>query len=83
MAWYKNADFLKKSTGDAYDLEYHPGAEAPHAEIYRCKGCGREIGIASGHTLPPQTHHQHSVGEGAIRWALIVYADHRHGKQHQ
>jgi hypothetical protein len=39
-------------------------------------GCGREIGIAQGHTLPPQNQHEHTPAQGAIRWRLIVYADH-------
>jgi len=83
MAWYKYGEFLKQSTGDAYDSEYHPGVAAPHAGVYRCAGCGREIGIAQGHTLPPQSHHQHTLAEGAIRWKLLVYADHRHGSEHK
>ena len=83
MAWYKYADYLKKSTGDAYDQELNPGVEAPHAGVYRCWGCGREIAIAQGHRLPPQNHHQHTTGEGHIRWRLLVYADHRHGSEHK
>ena len=77
MAWYKDERYLKKSPGDAYDHDYQPGVAAPNAGIYRCMGCGREIAIASGHILPPQNHHTHSPQQGAIRWRLIVYADHR------
>ncbi|EQD58023.1 hypothetical protein B1A_10996, partial [mine drainage metagenome] len=40
----------------------------------RCVACGDEIGIAKGHTLPPQNHHQHAAGVGRIRWQLVVYA---------
>jgi hypothetical protein len=76
MAWYKNEHYLQKSNGDAYDYEYEPGVAAPHAGIYRCMGCHREVGIAQGHILPPQSHHQHSPSQGKIRWRLIVYADH-------
>lgn len=83
MAWFKYDQFLKKSTGDAYDKVLSPGVAAPHAGIYRCDGCGREIGIADGHILPPQTYHQHTAAEGTIRWRLIVYADHRHGAEQQ
>ena len=82
MAWYKDGTFLKKSNGNAYDIDYLPGTVSPHAGIYRCVGCGRELGIAYNHTLPPQNHHQHTGSEGAIRWRLIVYADHRHGSEH-
>jgi hypothetical protein len=81
MAWYKYDQYLKKSTGDAYDKDNSPGVAAPHAGIYRCMGCGRELGIAEGHTLPPQNHHQHTQGEGTIRWRLVVYADHRPGSE--
>ena len=83
MAWYKYEQYLKKSPGDAYDVVYEPGIVAPHAGIYRCMGCGRELGIAQSHKLPPQNHHQHSLGEGAIKWRLIVYADHRHSSEHK
>ena len=76
MAWYKYDQYLKRSTGDAYDLVHQPGVAAPNAGIYRCEGCGREIGIASGHTLPPQGHHTHTTQQGRIQWRLIVYADH-------
>ncbi len=76
MAWYKYEKFLSKSAGDAYDKIYEPGIAAPFAGIYRCMGCGHEIGIARGHTLPPQNHHQHTTAQGRIRWQLIVYADH-------
>jgi len=77
MAWYKYQDFVKKSNSEAYDKVHSPGVAAPFAGIYRCAGCGREIGIAYGHTLPPQNHHEHSPSQGAIRWQLLVYADHR------
>jgi len=33
-----------------------------------------EIGIAKGHTLPPQNHHQHAAGQGPIKWQLLVFA---------
>ncbi len=82
MAWYKYGNLLKESTGDAYDKVYSPGIAAPHAGIYRCAGCGREIGIASSHTLPPQNHHEHAASQGTIRWQLVCYADHRPGHEH-
>ena len=82
MAWYKYDQYLKKSVGDAYDQDLSPGIAAPHAGIYRCMGCGRELGIAQSHMLPPQNHHQHTAAEGTIRWRLIVYADHRPASQH-
>jgi hypothetical protein len=77
MAWYKYDQFLTKSVDGGYDKIYSPGTAAPHAGIYRCDGCGREIGIAETHILPPQSHHQHTTAQGDIRWRLIVYADHR------
>jgi hypothetical protein len=77
VAWYKNPAFLKQSAGTPYDVDHPPGNPAHYAGIYRCMGCGREIAIAYNHALPPQNHHQHSVAEGAIRWRLAVWADHR------
>ena len=78
MAWYKYGNYLTQYTesGNAYDIDHEPGTSAPFAGIYRCMGCHREIGIALGHTLPPQGHHQHAPAQGRIRWRLIVYADH-------
>lgn len=55
---------------------HRPGEPAPHAGVYYCLGCGREIGTAQGHPLPPQIHHAHSLVQGEIRWQLLVYADH-------
>jgi hypothetical protein len=77
MAWYKHDTYIKKSNSDEFDKDHPPGNLAPHAGVYRCMGCGREIGIADGHVLPPQNHHSHTQNQGAIRWRLIVYADHR------
>ncbi len=76
MTLYKYSNYLQQSQDAAFDTEYHPGAIAPFAGIYRCMGCHREIGIASGHILPPQNHHTHTLQQGTIRWRLIVYADH-------
>ena len=74
MALYKHGNFLQQSQHANFDLLYSPGASTPDPGIYRCNACGDEIGIAKGHTLPPQNHHQHSPGVGAIRWQLIVCA---------
>src|SRR6266498_3857635 len=60
MALYKYSQFLTQSTDSAFDATHSPGVAAPHAGIYRCNACGYEIGIAEGHTLPPQSHHKHS-----------------------
>ncbi|MDD5716239.1 MAG: hypothetical protein PHW64_00420 [Sulfuricurvum sp.] len=74
MAQYKNGSYLNKSDNAAYDTKHAPGSEAPNAGIYRCVACGDEIGIAKGHKLPPQNHHQHAPGAGKIEWQLIVFA---------
>jgi hypothetical protein len=81
MAWYQYPQLLKQSTAEAYDQFHNPGVAAPFAGIYRCAGCGREIGIAYNHTLPPQNHHEHTASQGTIRWQLIVCADHRQGSE--
>ena len=74
MALYKYADNLKTSTHNAFDDKHAPGDAAPYAGIYRCVGCGDEIGIAKGHTLPSQNHAQHS-GTAKIQWQFLVYAE--------
>jgi hypothetical protein len=76
MAVYKNPDYVRQNNDQAFDPDHKPGAEAPFAGIYRCMGCHKEIGIAQGHTLPPQDHHTHTQQQGAIRWRLAVWADH-------
>jgi hypothetical protein len=76
MAWYKEAKYLTKVDHPPYDKDHPPGGEAPFAGIYRCMGCGREIAIANKHILPPQNHHSHTAQQGAIRWRLIVFANH-------
>ncbi len=76
MALYKHIQYLQSSNDSAFDRDHQPGTLAPFAGVYRCMGCHREIGIASGHVLPPQNHHSHTQQQGTIRWRLIVYADH-------
>lgn len=74
MAQYKYGDYLQHSTHTAFDSKQAPGETAANAGIYRCAACGDEIGIAKGHTLPPQNHHQHAPGVGKIEWQLLVFA---------
>jgi hypothetical protein len=76
MAQYKYPQFLQRNEHDEFDANYPPGASAPNAGIYRCIGCGREIGIAQEHALPPQNHHTHTKSQGSIRWRLLVFAVH-------
>ena len=74
MASYKHGQFLTRNEHAEFDNSHAPGVGAPNAGIYRCTGCGDEIGIAKGHILPPQNHRQHPARCGGIRWQLIVYA---------
>ena len=76
MASYKHDGFLKKSCGADYDELHLPGSEALYAGIYRCDGCGHEIGAPLGGSLPDISHHRRSGEQRAIRWPLIVFADH-------
>lgn len=76
MAWYKEPKYLKQVLSDELDMDHAPGVTAPFAGVYRCMGCGREIATAFGHVLPPQNHHSHTPQQGAIRWRLIVFANH-------
>lgn len=74
MAWYKDGRNLIQSTSthSHWVNDYGPGSEVPLSGIYKCNGCKKEITSNSGDPFPPQNHHQHSVGQGAIRWKLIV-----------
>lgn len=76
MAWYKCAEYLQKNRSDGFDTDHVPGAPTPYSGIYRCMGCGREAVSEENKPLPPQNHHQHPNPQGAIRWRMIVYADH-------
>ncbi len=80
MALYKNPTYVKQVSDTAFDAVHDPGIAAPHAGIYRCTKCGHEIGIAEGHTLPPQIHPQHAPSMGAIKWQLLVFAQHNKSK---
>jgi hypothetical protein len=77
MALYKDRANVGESESEEFDKVYRPGTAAPHAGIYRCVGCGHEIGIARSHILPSQNHPQHSPNQGDIRWKLLVYAQHK------
>jgi hypothetical protein len=75
MALYKDAQHLRQISDMAFDQLHGPGVAAPFAGIYKCAGCGHEIAIAYGHTLPPQSHAQHPPGK-PIQWRLLVFAQH-------
>ena len=73
MALYKYPNMIQQSQDTAFDQLYTPGQQPPHSGIYRCETCGDEIAANAGNPLPPQNHHQHAPGQGAIRWRLTVY----------
>lgn len=77
MASYKYANDVSSNNSDAFDTEHSPGDMANNAGIYKCNGCGWEIAIAKGHTLPPQPHHVHAASQGRVRWRLAVFAVHK------
>jgi len=72
MALYKYREYMEHSEDQAFDRVLAHSVAAPWPGIYRCPGCGREIGIAQGHVLPPQNHHQHRPEQGAVRWQLVA-----------
>ena len=74
MAQYKYSTYLNQSDHDEYDKTYTPGQNCPNSGIYRCETCGDEIASNKGNPFPPQNHHQHAPGAGAILWKLIVFA---------
>jgi hypothetical protein len=74
MTYYKDIKYLVRSDSDVFDKIYKPGESTVHSGIYRCEGCGTGVASNSGNPLPPQNHHQHSAGQGDIRWRIIVWA---------
>jgi hypothetical protein len=72
MALYKYEQFFQKFDNAEFDKLYPPAARTPWSGIYRCEGCGKEAVSTHIHPLPPQNHHQHTVGQGHIRWRLIA-----------
>lgn len=77
MALYKNSNWITLSTDAAFDKIYKPGDVPDHSGIFRCLGCGREVVAEQERKLPPQNHHQHTPGNGEIRWQMAVYSDPR------
>lgn len=75
MALYKDSTVVKYSDSTAFDAIHNPGIQAPNAGIYRCINCDHEIGIAEGHTLPPQ-HKNHPAGVD-IKWKMVAFAQHK------
>ena len=76
MALYKDPKYLGQNGSDIFDGIHHPGQPAPRSGVYRCEGCAKEEASNEGQPLPPQNHHQHSQGQGSVRWRLIVFAEH-------
>ena len=78
MALCKAEHLVYRSDDAIFDQDIKPGTRAPRAGIYRCMGCGREVAVAQIDPLPGPRHHAHDrPWQGAVRWRLIVYADHR------
>jgi hypothetical protein len=77
VALYKYETYIQANTDAIFDETRGPGIAAPRSGIYLCMGCGREVASNEHQPLPPQNHHQHAQGQGAISWRLIVYADHK------
>ena len=76
MAFYKEEKYLKQIDHEAFDTTMRPGEEVQYSGIYKCINCGKEVASNEGDGLPPQNHGQHDPRKGAIRWKLIVAADH-------
>ncbi len=73
MALYKDQQYVKTSSSEAFDKIYPPGTRAPFSGIYRCEGCGDEVASNKNDPLPPQNSHQHNTS-APIRWRLLVFA---------
>jgi hypothetical protein len=72
VAAYKYAYFLVPVINARFDHIYPACARSPHAGIYRCEGCGREVIAPHGEPLPGQKDHDHTPEHGTVRWRLIV-----------
>ncbi len=73
MAWYITGTNVSGiSNNDAFVPLHGPGDRVVYSGIYKCQGCNREITSNNGDPFPPQNHHQHTLGQGAIRWRLLV-----------
>lgn len=72
MAYYQHPNQLQFSQNTVFNSAYEPGQQAPYGGVYRCTGCGLEIGTAKYHALPPQNHHQHSNWNYPIRWQPVA-----------
>jgi hypothetical protein len=72
MAYYQQANQLAFSDSSVFRNVYEPGQRAPFGGIYKCTGCGLEVGIAQHHSLPPQNHHQHGYRSTPIRWQAVT-----------
>jgi len=72
MALYHHGNELAYSGSPVFDQILEPGSTAPYGGIYKCTGCGHEIGIAKYHNLPPQNHHQHRDWSVRIQWRAVV-----------
>jgi hypothetical protein len=77
MALYKDLKYLTKTEDAAFEAVHPPGGAVPFSGIYRCEGCGHEVVAEHARQFPPQNHPQHAPAQGAIRWRLIVFAQHK------
>lgn len=77
MASYKDANYLVRSDSAEFDKEHNPGVAAPHSGIYRCCKCGYEVASNEQQPLPTQNHATHPASMGAIKWRLVVFAQHK------
>ena len=74
MAQYKHDNYLRCHPNPIFDALFVPGTLAPHAGIYRCECCGREIAWDMKRPLPGQGHHEHISPDYDIYWRLTVRA---------
>ena len=73
MIKFRDASDFIRSSDPLFSRLFEPGEQMPKGGMCKCTGCGREIGIAKDHSLPPQNHHQHSSFLIPIRWKLIAF----------
>jgi len=75
VAQYKYREALMQTSNAAFDTRHAPGTTVQNTGIYRCAGCGDEIAISKGQTLPTLTRHQHEPGQRKVEWQMLVFAE--------
>jgi hypothetical protein len=79
MALYKYTSFITQADHAEFDKTHKPGFPVPILGFIAAKRVLKKLLPIRGSApdpLPPQNHHQHAPGAGAINWRLPIFANH-------